>query len=43
MEEVRQLLETAGMEYMGAQEAYTDEALSETTDRVLICAREHGK
>lgn len=43
VKEVRQLLETAGMEYMGAQEAYTDEDVSETTDRVLICAREHGK
>lgn len=43
MEEVRALLEEAGMEFIGAQEAYTGGAVSSDTCRVLICAREHGK
>ena len=43
IEEVRQLLEEAGMEYVAAKEAYTDENVSSGTYRVLILAREHGK
>lgn len=43
LEEVRELLTMAGMEYVGAWEAYTDGSVDDCTDRVLICAREHGK
>ena len=43
IEEVRQLLEEAGMEYVAAKEAYTDGEVSSGTYRVLILAREHGK
>ena len=43
IEEVRELLEEAGMEYISAKEAYTDEDVSSGTYRVLILARERGK
>ena len=43
IEEVRQLLEEAGMEYITVKEAYTDEDVSSGTYRVLILARERGK
>ena len=40
---VRRLLEEAGMEYIGEWDAYTDDPLSGTSDRVVILARERGK
>ncbi len=43
LEQVRTLLERAGMEFIWARDAYTDDPLREDTDRMLVLAREHGK
>lgn len=43
IEIVRKLIEAAGMLYEGAYDVETGEAACETTERVYIIAREHGK
>ncbi len=43
LDEIRKMIKEAGMEYIGAQEAYTGEMVREDTDRILVCAREKGK
>ena len=41
VEEIKRLLEAAGMSFVSACEAYTGDAVTETTERVLIIAREN--
>ncbi|MBP3677367.1 MAG: class I SAM-dependent methyltransferase [Agathobacter sp.] len=40
---VQRLLEEAGMEFVAAYDAYTKEAVSEESEKVLVIARERGK
>lgn len=42
-EEIRALLEQAGMEFLWAKEAYTERAAAPDSERVWFAAREHGK
>lgn len=43
LEEVRELVEWSGLEFVTAYDAYTREAPSETSERICVVAREHGK
>lgn len=43
MEQIRKLLEEAGMEFLGAYDAYTKDAPRTDSERYLILARERGK
>lgn len=43
LEEIKDMLHQAGMDYLGAFAAYTDHAPEKTSDRILVIAREHGK
>jgi SAM-dependent methyltransferase len=42
-ETIKRLLEEAGMEFLGCWEAFTDQEISETTERMYFAAREKGK
>ena len=41
--EIRTLITEAGMEYLGAWEAYTDTPPTDASKRLLFAARERGK
>ena len=43
LETVKRLLEEAGMEFVAAYDAYTKDAVSEESEKMLIIARECGK
>ena len=42
-EEIRRLLEAAGMECLGFYEAFTEKEADDTSERIYVVAREHGK
>ena len=42
-EEIRELLERAGMEFIAAYDAFTEEPVKENSERIYIIARERGK
>lgn len=43
LETIQRLLEEAGMEFVAAFDAYTKEAVSEESEKILVIAREQGK
>ena len=43
LEEVRSLIERAGMKFEGAYDAFTLEPVREDSERIYIIAREQGK
>ena len=42
-EEIRELLERAGMEFIAAYDAFTEEPVKENSERIYMIAREQGK
>ena len=43
MEQVRQLIEEAGLKWEGAYDAFTMEPVRDDSERIYIIAREQGK
>ena len=43
LDAIRELVEWSGLEFVTAYDAYTREAPSETSERICVVAREHGK
>lgn len=43
LEKVKELLEEAGMEFLGVYDGFTKEAPKEDSERILVAAREKGK
>lgn len=43
LETMKQLLMEAGMEFVAAYDAFTEDAPKETSERIYVIAREHGK
>lgn len=43
LEGMKQVLEKAGLQFVTAYDAFTKEAPSDTSERIYVIAREHGK
>ena len=43
IEDIKRLLEEAGLEFIAVYDAYTKEPATEESEKVLFVAREHGK